>query len=264
MKNMKFISVTFFVECLKIYKSKVFWLSMLFFVFVPFMMSLIMLVQIHPEVSSRLGLVGTKASMLRFGEPGWENYFSFLSQGIAAIGLIGYGFVTSWVFGREYSDKTVKDILALPVSRAYIVLSKFIAIAVWSVLLTVIFYVSSIIFGRIAGIPGWSYQVLSSFTLTFSKVSVLSILLCTPVAFIASYSKGYLLPFAFIILTLMLANFSGFVGLGPYFPWAVPGILTVPPTEEIRLNAASYMILFLTSITGYLGTLGWWQFADHK
>ena len=83
-------------------------------------------------------------------------------------------------------------------------------------------------------------------------------------AFFASFSRGYLLPFAFIILTLILANFIGFVGLGPYFPWAVPGILSVPPAEDIHLNNASYIILFLTSILGYAGTLAWWHFAHQK
>jgi ABC-2 type transport system permease protein len=261
---MKSIFVTFTAECLKIRKSKVFWLSIIFFVFVSFMMGLLMFVQIHPEISGKLGMVGTKASMLRLGEPNWKNYFSLLTQGIAAIGLVGYGFVTSWVFGREYSDKTVKDILALPVSRSYIVLSKFIVITLWSVLLTLIFFISAILVGKIAGISGWSDQIISEFARTFTIVSCLSILLCTPVAFFASFSRGYLLPFAFIILTLLLANFTGFVGLGPYFPWAIPGILSVPPTEDLHLNTASYIILLLTSILGYIGTLAWWRFADQK
>ena len=64
-------------------------------------------------------MIGTKASLLRFGEPNWNNYLALLLQGISAIGLIGFGFITSWVFGREYSENTLKDILALPVSRSY-------------------------------------------------------------------------------------------------------------------------------------------------
>ena len=134
-------------------------------------------------------MVGTKASMLRLGEPNWQNYFALLTQSIAAIGLVGYGFVTSWVFGHEYSDKTVKDILALPVSRSYIVLSKFIVIVLWSILLTVVFFAFALIFGKIAGISGWSGQIVSTYARTFTIVSSLSILLCTPVAFFASFSR---------------------------------------------------------------------------
>ncbi len=261
---MKSLMATLWAESLKVRKSGVFWLSFVFFVFITLMMGLLMFIQMHPEISGRLGIIGTKASLLRFGEPGWKNYFALLNQGIAAIGMIGYGFITSWVFGREYSDRTVKDILALPVSRSYIVLSKFIIVVIWSILLTLAFFIFAIISGKIAGLPGWSVPVISEFTGTFTAVSLLTILLCTPVAFFACAGRGYLLPLAFIILTMMLANFTGVVGLGPYFPWAIPGILSVPRTDDIHLKTASYIILFMTSILGYIGTLAWWCFSDQK
>ena len=261
---MKKLFAVLWVESLKIYKSRVFGFSMQFFIFVTFMISLIMFVQIHPDISKKLGMIGRKAALLRFGDPNWQNYFTLLAQVIAAIGLIGYGFVTSWVFGREYSDKTAKDILALPISRSYIVLSKLIVSVIWCVILTIVFFSFALLFGKLMGIPGWSGQLLSKFLGTFTMVSLLSMLLCTPVAFFASVGRGYLLPIAFIVLTLILSNFIGLIGLGPYFPWSIPGILSVPPTEGIQLNMASYFILFLTSILGFIGTLTWWYFADQR
>jgi ABC-2 type transport system permease protein len=261
---MKSLVAAFWAEALKVRKSKVFGLSIVFFIFVAFMMGLLMFVQIHPEISAKLGMVGTKAAMLRFGEPDWQNYFALVSQSIAAIGLVGFGFVTSWIFGREYSDKTLKDILALPVSRSYIVFSKFLVIFLWCVFLGIVFYSSALIAGKAAGISNWSHDIAYRFTTTFTNVAFLSILLCTPVAFFASISRGYLLPFAFIIMTLLLANFSGIVGLGPYFPWAIPGIISIPSSEEMHLKTVSYIILLITSLSGYLGTLLWWRFADQK
>jgi ABC-2 type transport system permease protein len=251
-------------EGLKIIRSGVFWFSVLFFIFIPLMTGLLMFVQIHPEISGKLGMIGTKAAMLRFGEPCWQNYFALLTQTIAAIGLVGYGFVTSWVFGREYSDKTAKDILSLPVSRSFIVLAKFTVVLIWSIILTITFFSFSLLSGEIAGISGWSYQILFKYSCTFTRVSFLTMLLCTPVAFFASFGRGYLPPISFIILTLILANFIGFVGLGPYFPWAIPGILSVPPTEDMQINTTSYIILILTGIAGYIGTLLWWNYADQK
>ena len=68
-----------------------------------------------------------------------------------------------------------------------------------------------------------------------------------------------------IILTMIMANFTGLVGLGPYFPWAIPGLLSAPPgADDIHLNIVSYIILFSTSILGLFGTLAWWRFADQK
>jgi ABC-2 type transport system permease protein len=260
---MKSLIAALWSESLKIYKSRVFWFSMVFFIFIALMMGLIIFVQIHPEISERLGLIGTKASMLRFGEPNWQNYFALLNQTIAAIGFVGYGFVTSWVFGREFSDKTAKDILALPVSRSCIVLSKFIASLVWCIILTLILFSSALLVGITVAISGWTNQYFFRFSETFILVSLLTMLLCTPVAFFASLGRGYLLPFGFIILSLILANFTGFIGLGPYFPWSIPGMLSVPHAEGMQLSIISYIILAVTCIIGYIGTERWWRHADH-
>jgi ABC-2 type transport system permease protein len=233
------------------------------FLFMPLMMCLMFFVQKHPEIAAKLGMVGTKATMLRLGKADWPAYLGFLTQGMAGIGLMGFGFVTSWVFGREYSDRTIKDILALPVSRSFIVLSKFIVIVIWCVLLIFVFFASGLIFGKIINIAGWSSEIIIQFTYLYTVTSFLTILLCTPVAFLASYSRGYLLPMGFVILTLLMANFTGLVGLGPYFPWAIPGLYIAPSgSEGMQLNIASYIILSLTSVLGFMGTIAWWRFAD--
>ena len=258
---MKSIGVTLWTEGLKVRKSIVLWLTMVFFVFVAFMMGLITFVQMHPEIAEKLGLIGTKANLLKFGEPNWQNYFILIKQGISGVGLIGFGFITCWVFGREYSDKTIKDLLALPVSRSSVVLSKLIIVFVWSILLSCIFFAFSLLFGYMSGVQGWTKEIFSSFASIFSQICLLSILLSTPIAFLASYSRGFLLPIGFMILTMMMANFTGLVGLGPYFPWAIPGMLSVPGGH---LEVASYSILIGTCILGLGGTLAWWQFADQK
>ncbi len=262
---MKSMKAAFIAECLKLHRSKIFLITALLFMFIPFMMSLLFFVQKHPEIAVKLGMIGTKASMLRLGKADWAAYLGFLSQGIAGIGLIGFGFVTSWVFGREYSDHTVKDILALPVSRYLIVLAKFIVIVLWCLLLIVIFFAFGIIIGQLIGIPGWSGEIVKQFVYTYAVTSLLTLLLCTPVAFFASYSRGYLLPMGFVILTLLIANFTGFVGLGPYFPWAIPGLFSAPQgTEGTQLVLSSYLIVAFTCVVGFAGTIAWWRFADQK
>jgi ABC-2 type transport system permease protein len=262
---MKGITATFWVEIIKIRKSKIFWLSVLFFLFVALMMGILMFVSKYPEIAGKMGMVGTKASMLRIGEANWTNFFNLLNQGIAGIGLVGYGFITSWVFGREYSDHTVKDLLALPVSREYIVMSKMIVIVIWCILLSILYFFFGLLVGKMIGLTDWSGEIVWHFAGNYTAVCLLSILLCTPVAFVASYARGYLVPLGFVILTLIVANFTGLVGLGPYFPWSIPGIISIPTgKEEIFLNTASYIILIATSLLGLYGTLAWWKYADHK
>lgn len=262
---MKSILATFVTECLKLRRAKIPGFTILIFLFIPLMMGLMFFVQKHPEISAKLGMIGTKATMLRLGKADWTAYLVFLTQGMAGIGLMGFGFVTSWVFGREFSDHTVKDILALPVSRSFIVLAKFIVVVIWCVILIFIYFASGVIFGQIIEISGWSREIIIQNAYTYSATSLLTLLLCSPVAFFASYSRGYLLPIGFVILTLLMANFTGLVGLGPYFPWAIPGLFSAPAgSEGMQLSAASYIILSFTSVLGFVGTIAWWRFADQK
>jgi ABC-2 type transport system permease protein len=262
---MKNVLATLWVESLKIRKSRIFPATFVFFMFVASMMGLMMFVQKYPEISAKLGMIGDKASMLRFGEPNWQNYFRLLIEVMAGVGMVGLGFITSWVFGREFSDHTLKDILALPVSRVYIVMSKLILIVIWFALLSVTYLVFGLFAGILIDLPGLSAEIIIKNASTFLVTSLLSALLCTPVSFFASYSRGYILPIGFVILTLILANFSGLVGLGPYFPWAIPGLYGIPTgSESMNLNGASYFILILTSLAGLSGTIAFWLYADQK
>lgn len=250
---------TLWAESLKIRRSKILWLITLAFLLIPMMMGLLVFVAKNPELSSKLGLIGTKATI--FGTSDWSAYLGILTQSIAAIGLMGFGFVTSWVFGREYSDRTVKDILALPISRTFIVLSKFIVVAIWCALLAFILFIFGIIVGFIVNISGWSSEVIFQNANRYIITSLLTILLCPPVAFFASYGRGYLLPMGFVILTLITANLVGIIGLGPYFPWAIPGVYSVG-AGDMQLIPVSFIILFFISILGLFSTFAWWRFAD--
>jgi ABC-2 type transport system permease protein len=261
---MKSIVATFWAESLKVKKSKVLWLTMVFFAFVAFMMGFIVLLQQHPEIAQKLGLIGVKANMLRFGEPSWQNYMVLLTQGLAGVGLVGFGFITSWVFGREYTDRTLKDLLALPVSRSSIVVSKLLVVFIWAVILSAIFFAFALFFGRVAGLNGLSTEVFTSFLYKFTMVSLFSILLCTPIAFFASYSEGFLLPVGIIIVIMMMANFSGLLGIAPYFPWSIPELFCVPAGTEVHIQPISYIILLSTSLVGIAGTIAWWRFADQN
>src|SRR5699024_8723379 len=86
---------------------------------------LIRLVMKKAKLEKNAGIVGAEAQIA--GEANWPSYINLHAQMIAVGGIFVFGFVTSWIFGREYADKTVTDLLALPYSRAIIVWAKLIA-----------------------------------------------------------------------------------------------------------------------------------------
>ncbi len=258
---MNHLKAGFISEVLKLKHSWVFRITVVFFVFIPVVTGLMMYLARHPEIASKLGMVGMKANM--FGENDWNGFLMMQNQIVALIGIIGFGFVTAWVFGREYMEHTMKDLLALPVSRTSIVLAKFMLVVLWCVLLTVVMLVTGLLTGMVAGIPGWSPDLFFGHLPVFFIAAILTILLVTPIGFISSCSRGIVAPIAFVILVLIMAQIFTVVGWGPYFPWSVPGVYTVPSgTGGLQMVTASYIILIATSLAGLLGTIAWWRRAD--
>ena len=234
-----------------------------FFAFIALMMGLLMIIAKHPELAGRSATLSAKASFLKYAD--WSGFLTLILQTILALGPFGYGIVVSWVFGREYSDHTVKDLLALPVSRSAIVAAKFIVVAIWSVLISAVFFIVALVTAWIVNILGWSSMLLQHAFSGFSVSVLLTIVLCTPVAFIASLSKGYLLPIGYVILVLIMTQLVGMAlpGIVIYFPWIVPALCSGMAGNALpHPQIASYIILTLTGILGFIGTAAWWELAD--
>ncbi len=260
---MKGLSPAFLTEGLKVCRSKMLWVTILVFSFIAVMMGLMVFFAMHPELVKNSAVISAKATII--GQADWPAYFGLLHQVIAMIGLIGFGFVAGWVFGREYSDRTIKDLLALPVPREQIVLAKFIIVVIWSLILSLILFILGLLTGLAVNIENWSGETAKHAFFIFMGTSILTILISTPVAFFASWGRGYLLPLGYIILAMIISQFiiAGIPGAAPYIPWAIPAIYSgVAGPENSNITAASYIILGLTSILGLAGTLTWWKLAD--
>ncbi|MBN1388114.1 MAG: ABC transporter permease [Bacteroidales bacterium] len=248
-------------EYKKLCRARVPFITTIFFIFIPLMIGLLMYLAQHPDIAAKLGIVGTKASL--FGDNTWNTYFTLLNQIIATIGIIGFGFITSWIFGREYMNHTMKDLLALPAARTMIVVSKFTIVILWSIILCMVLFLSGLVIGYVINLPGWSQQLFIENLIRFFIISGLTVLLNTPVALVAAYGKGIIAPIAFVIVMLILAQFVALIGWGPYFPWSIPGIHSVSDgTRGMQLVFASYIIVFVTFIAGFIGTILQWLHAD--
>src|SRR5690625_2365297 len=109
-------------EIFKAVKAKALWITALLYTIAPVVSSFFMYVLKDPELAAASGLLGAKAQIA--GEASWSAYIMMQSQMIAVGGIIVYGFITAWMFSREYADRTIKDLLALPFSRSIVVYGK--------------------------------------------------------------------------------------------------------------------------------------------
>jgi ABC-2 type transport system permease protein len=252
----------FWAEALKASRSRVLPLTVAGFSIFPFVDGLFMFILKDPARARAMGLVGAKAQ-LTAGVADWPTFFQVLLLGTAVGGAILFAFITAWVFGREFSDDTVKELLALPTPREVIVGAKFALVALWVLGLTLLIFAMGLGVGRLVDIPGWTASLGSSSFGSFMIIVLLTFMLMPLVALFASAGRGYLPPLAWAFLTMALGQIAHVMGWADWFPWAVPGLLGSPtgaPVEPMELH--SYVVVVLTFIGGFAGTLAWWRGAD--
>lgn len=245
------------VELLKARRSKMPLITALGFAMLPLAGGFFMIVLKDPEMAKRMGLISAKAQ-LTMGAADWPTYLQFLSMAVGVGGIILFGLITSWVFGREYSDHTLKDILALPTSRSVIVISKFVVIALWSAILTILTILITLGVGNALDLPPVTQELFWQTGIAISLAVIMTIALTTTIALAASVWHGYLAPVGVLILLMALAQLVNTAGWGEYFPWAVPALVV----QGEPLGLASYLIVGITSFAGLAGTLLWWELAD--
>jgi ABC-2 type transport system permease protein len=249
-------------EALKMRRSKVPLFTALGFSMAPIVGGLFMIIVRDPEAARSMGLISTKAQ-IAIGTADWATYFGFLAQAVAAGGMVLFSIIAIWVFGSEFSDRTVKELLALPTSRETIVTAKFIVIAGWALAITLFIFGIGLVVGTLIVIPGWSTELFQTSFIRIFGAAVLTIPLVSFVALLASVGRGYMPPFGWTIFTLALANIAAIMGWGDWFPWAIPAMFSgaAGPGTEI-LGMHSYVILFLAGLLGLVATYWWWRNAD--
>ncbi|MHB8842510.1 MAG: ABC transporter permease [Candidatus Aquicultor sp.] len=249
------------VEFNKARRSKVSVITLLAFLIVPAMGAFFMIILKDPQRAKDLGLIGAKAQ-LTAGVANWDAYLGLLSQAVATGGLFILSFFAAWIFGREYINKTLKDLLALPTSRTTIVMAKFAIITLWSLFLVALIFAVGLLLGFVIDLPGWSTQLLLDMISRYLVVSLLTILLVWPVALAANLGKSYFPALGFLFFVFFLSQIAVIIGWGDYFPWAIPALVS-NIGKIAGPGFASYLLVVITGLIGIFGTVAWWNYADH-
>jgi ABC-2 type transport system permease protein len=252
------------IELRKATRSRMPLFTALGFLIVPLAGAFLMFVYKYPTFARQIGLISAKAN-LAGGTADWPSYLGILALGIAVGGILLFSLIESWVFGREFADGTLKDLLAVPVSRATILLAKFIVVALWSLLLTAMISIVCLLLGAAIGLPQGTTGVFLHGTATLAITACLVIIDVMPVAFFASVGRGYLLLMGIALLVLVLTELIAVAGWGSYFPWSVPALYAgFTGSKGANLEPVSYWIVVLTGLAGMIGTYLWWKFADQN
>jgi len=229
--------------------------------FMPLGIAFLIFVSRNPEISQKLGLISAKADLVAYSAADWSTYLGLFGQLIAAGGFILFVLIISWVFGREFTDGTLKEMLAVPIQRSSILLAKFIVTAVWSAALAIDIFIVGLVMGAIIRLPGYSTNVFLEGSVLVAKTACLVIIVVLPFALFASAGRGYMLPIGVSVLTLMMTNLVAIAGWGEFFPWAVPGLYAL---GKDLLQPISFWIVILTGLAGMIATYLWWKYSDQS
>ncbi|NMB34103.1 MAG: ABC transporter permease subunit [Clostridium sp.] len=158
-----------------------------------------------------------------------------------------------------------KDLPAPPISGNVILLSKFIVMVLWSLILSTYVLILGLILGEILNISGWSAEIVLHGIWIFIVCAVFTIFLSTPVAFFASVGRGYLSPFGFMIFILVFAQIIVVIGYGRFFPWSIPALIGgISGNDNGAINGINAIIIALTSTFGLISTTFWWKYAEQN
>ena len=218
-----------------------------------------MLIVKDPELARRVGLISAKAQ-LTVSSADWPSYLGFLAMGSAVLGIILPGFVASWMFGREFVDRTAKDLLgaahdAVDDRRGQVRRSR----GVVGPAGRGITLLAACGLGAALQLPPVPAQTLLHGVGTVALTAGLSLLLMPAIAFFAGAGRGYLAPIGIMLLAVFLAQIVAVLGWGEFFPWAIPALYAgMAGPEDSQLGAISYVIVVATAVIGVVGTLWWW------
>lgn len=252
----------FLAETNKIRHSRIVWVTFVAFSIGPLMGGLIMVLLSHPDTFGQSGVLQAKAQMMSFTVD-LNSYLKILTQVVGVGGVLVFGFVVSWIFGREYAEGTAKDLLALPVSRREIIDAKFIVYFLWCLSLAISNFLSGLIIWKMTGLGRLDGQIIFESLLDYFLTTIMVIATGIPVSFFALWGRGFMAPTGFVALTLVFSQIIGALGAGHYFPWSLPGLFSgVNSAAMASINWWSFAILILTSLAGYVATQYWWIKAD--
>jgi hypothetical protein len=145
---------------------------------------------------------------------GWTAYLGMSAQLQSVAMLLGAGLVTAWCFGREFTDRTLGGLFALPTSRPTIAAAKTAVTLVWSALVCLTNITVTCVLAPLAGLTVPSAAVFFNPSLKAVAVGLCAALLATPLAFIASAGRGYLPAIVALILIVVITQILSVLGVG--------------------------------------------------
>jgi ABC-2 type transport system permease protein/bacitracin transport system permease protein len=184
----------------------------------------------------------------------FEMLFSSVNMYMSALfAILLFAIMISYLFGREYNEHTLKTMLTIPISRGKFLLTKYLMFLVWILILTVVTSLSTLMFGFIAGLDGFSLKVLVDGFVQLLYGNVLLFLTFSPFVFLSLLITN-MVPAMVGGAALTLVNMLIYgQNWAPYVPWVCPYLIASGEIADYSASiSVSYGLILLTFVIGLI------------
>lgn len=169
----------------------------------------------------------------------------------ALFAVLLFAIIIAYLFGREYNEHTLKTMLTIPISRGKFLLAKYVMFLVWILILTVVTSLSTLIFGFVAGLDGFTLKLFIDSFAQLLYANVLLFLTFSPFVFLSLFITN-MVPAMVGGASLTLVNMLIYGQTwAPYVPWVCPYLISSGEIAEYSTSInVSYGIILATFVIG--------------
>lgn len=222
-------------------------------------------------VTPSMASVFASANPDALGPTSWSGFFDLAPMIMGTwYGILLFGLVTAFLFGREYAEGVAPNMLTAPTRREYFVLAKFIVLAAWVFALALFSVIAQAVWATALGLDGFAWSHVWPTVGDVLTVALLIFLTLPVVALVAVMGRGVFAPMIFSGFGFSAGMLGGLAGWGSWLPWAMPvsvgGSFLGPLAAErvAELDAGSWAIAFGVFAVGFAAVLLWVNHADSR
>ena len=182
----------------------------------------------------------------------FDALFSTVNMYMSALfAILLFSIIISYLFGREYNEHTLKTMLTVPISRGKFLISKYVMFLIWILILTVVTSISTLAFGFVAGLSGFTLQLFINSFAELLFANILLFLTFSPFVFISLFITNMvpaMVGGASLTLVSLLVNGQSWA---PYVPWACPYLLSSGEIADYGVSLIiPYGVILVTFLIG--------------
>src|SRR5574340_1539336 len=157
----------------------------------------------------------------------WPTFFDLGGMTMGTwYGILLFGLVTSYVFGREYVEGVSVNMLTVPIRREWFILAKFVVLAVWVCVLALTALLAQALWASVLGFDGFNWADLRASASDLLTVALLIFLTQSVVALAAVVGRGVFAPMIVSAFGFTAGMLGGISGWGEWLPWAMPTVVS--------------------------------------